>query len=347
MKILPLGPLVTASFLFCACGSTPDEGLTLDSYVQNARIYFAGGDDARCLDQIERGLELEPEHYELNLMQGQVLVRRARNNPEIYDAALDQMRTVYGLRSVSDHDYRTLLFLGQAHFGLAVRNRRDASEAREAAAAPNIEPSERTRLIGKAAEHERLYKRHVKDAERQFDAMLDMGDGINPARRFLFIVETYKSEGLDGMEKRAQKQRAIEVGEQYLEDARQRLAYYSDLRARTVNLEEEAGADTRRSFYKNQVIDCLGQLAHLQYDLGNYQQALTLNDELVAMQPNFAAHYYNRGKCAYQLKSWELAIGDFQDFLRMTGEEQGKRRDEIEEMLDEALAARRAQRRRG
>ncbi|PIE22139.1 MAG: hypothetical protein CSA62_13740 [Planctomycetota bacterium] len=340
------GLLLTLPLLLCSCSSGPEDGLTLGTYVQNAQIYFRGGDDARALDQIERGLELRPEHYELGLLKGQIFVRQARQNSAVYDRALEQMRKVYGLRSLSDHDYRCLLFLGQAHLGLAIRNRRNSSKAREAAGASNIEPSERTHLLGMAAEHERLYKRHIADAERQFEAMLKKGDGVNPALRFLFIVSTYKSEGLEAAAQLRQKQKAIEVGEKYIADARSRLAHYSDLRARTLNLQEEAEADKRRSFYKNQVIDCLGQLAHLHYGLGQYQKALTLNDELVKLQPNFAAHYYNRGKCSYRLENWGLAIRDFQDFLRMTGEEQGKRREEVEKLLDKALAARRAQQRR-
>jgi tetratricopeptide (TPR) repeat protein len=337
LSALSLAPAITLS----SCASSPDDKLELDTYIQNAGIYLRENDDLRCLDQVERGLELDSDNYRLHLIRGQVLVRMARDGRATWEDALQEMQTVYGLRSVDSHDYRTLLNLGQAHFGLAIRNQREAAEATQRSQTPTLEQGERERLRAKAAEHVRLYERHVRDAQRQFKTMLDKGDGTNPALRFLFQVETYKVRMFSGAERKEQIRRAIEIGERYLVDARARFDNYSTLRAQSLDLAVEADADRLRSFYQDQVFSTIGLLGNLHYEIGQYEACLALNNELVQKQPNQPEHYFNRGKCHHKLENWDLAIRDFQDFLRMTGKEQGKLRAEIETLLDEALDKRR------
>ena len=69
MKTIALGisPLLLAG---CASlGSTGDKEAA-DTFWENAWSYYEGRDYPRSMNQIERGLAEDPEHYLLNLLQG-------------------------------------------------------------------------------------------------------------------------------------------------------------------------------------------------------------------------------------------------------------------------------------
>ncbi len=320
---------VALSLLAGSCtafgGLSNEESERLAGYTERAERYFASKDYPRASQQIEKGLKVDAYDYRLNQLRGQILLRQARSDPARFRDALRQFERVRGLRSDGEHDYLTFLGLGQANQGLYQLHRRRWREFQaKAGRSPKGSP-ERREARAKAEENLRLARRYLDAAERAFQHMVELGDGLVQARRYLFKIAADRIQDLEGKARERQFDEAISKGLAYLDLVLARKKHYRNKEEEgaaglpaplQIDLENEARR--RRREYEMQEIECRGILHALYYHSGRYAKAIQHLDALIALDPTRAPEYYNRALCHYKLGHLEEASRDFQDFLRLT-----------------------------
>lgn len=311
--LLPLG--VTA--VGCGSFTTSANRETADDHYNNARSYLKNRDYERSMDQVQRGLVADPDHYGLLLMEGWLHTIAGKQSPEQYDLALQKFDELRDRRSKGAHDYRLWLLSGQSHQGLYQWHRRVASQLRREA--EHAATKEAEQKLARAQEHEREVARHLDAAEKDYEILAQReGEGRFPALERLFVLETDRAIGLEADARTKQLERAVARAEEYLKANAYRQEHYSVMVEITPDYEQEAlGRETRRELKKRERA-FRATYANLLYELGRWSDARKQLDLVIESDAKIAANYYNRARCWVKLGQKNKARRDLQDFTRMT-----------------------------
>ena len=315
--------VLAASFAFVACASFagPRDTEAADSHFANAQTYYYGRDLLRSADQIERGLQHDPDHYGLNLYKGLVALRIAARNPELFEQALETFERTGRLRSKSTHEYRYFIGLGMVHQGLyqQLSRRKRALEAehdnQRTAAMRRVEIKAELPILTDKIEE------HMNAAGKSFSQLLarDTDTGKFAAMRNLFIVETDRAIGLkDDAQKKKQLRKAANIVKDYLKANTYRQDHYGVMVDITANVDQERLGRERLRGLKQQEMDFRAAYANVLFKLGDFSDAREQLNRTIDLDPTVAAHYYNRARCSKELNDIAKARSDLQDFLRLT-----------------------------
>ncbi|MFQ5505470.1 MAG: hypothetical protein ACE5F1_11825 [Planctomycetota bacterium] len=316
LLLLPLLGISCAHLPFL--GPSMEERQRANGHFKNADTFFRNQKLDQSLQQVEKGLALEPDHYLLNQLRGRILLRKSRSDPAILEASLQQFEKVLDLRSIKDHEYKTFVGLGEAHTGLYHHHLNQARKLREEAKDPLLTQEERRAREREAKRHDRLFREHLGKAESSFRRLVSMGDGLQPALRFLFSIETDKALLVGEAEKPAQYARAIEAGLAFLKLIQERRQHFESWDIASNTVQDEMMARRGLFEYRQRERECRSLLHQLYFHAGKPAKAVEQLDVLLAADPSSSVDYFNRARCYDDLGNTAKAVRDYRDFLRLT-----------------------------
>ncbi len=299
---LPLGACSSS-------GPDEDELARAEDYYVRALHYYDAGDLARAQQQAARGLALAPENGQLNHVMGRTLLRwhdlrsvvRARPFLEAAHRELDSYKTAYSL--------------GEYHLRYAEFLIGDSQASEEAARALEADPTagdREARLVElrERARHTRERAAgHLRQAEELLRRTLsEVRDDVY-ALRLLASCLTHQGREEEAL---ATLDQLIQVLVQSREYKNRRLAS-QDLR-----LEEE---DLLRRDLLEDIdleVEARGLAATLHKKHRDYAAAEAQLTAILALKPDLAPEYYNRGMCRYWTGRLAEAAADMETFLRKT-----------------------------
>lgn len=292
--------------LLCSCNSlSHEEQQQLGSHQRNAKYYVEGGRLEQALDQIDRGLALDPDDYQLLAMRGTVLLRQSGSAMSTDHRLLDQaaaiLTDVYATRSPQRHEPFVLLPYalalqkqGRRHLGEELRLRGQASRA----------PNQAELLANADVEHGA-----AQDLLTRADAVLDVliarGEVLRPAwNHKLQIAQDRRDDAA-----------FVTAAQAYLDQAaKDQAAVRAEIERTMVPAYENEQAQQLRSL-QTEELEVRGLLADHYFTRKQFDGALAQLNRVLELDPQRSTDYYNRGRVLMELGRSEAAKGDFRKFL--------------------------------
>ncbi|MBU0755936.1 MAG: tetratricopeptide repeat protein [Planctomycetes bacterium] len=304
--------------LGASCSSLDErEEAALNIYKQNSKSYYNSGRYDEAIDQCNKGIELDPDDFSLNLTLGWSLLR-AEGTANLF-AAYEQFQTALGLNWF-DEDYRAVLGLGQTCFKIATLYNQKLSdieqriEKNQEAAAVFQEEIDACRE-GKIRYLEEAIDRlqEVLKNERQkenIDALLTLGQAYAYSGEENLAVDSL-IHGLDLLEKSTSfQQKKLDSDTSITGDGRR---FFERQIRRNLKWERELR----------------GLLAYIFQRQENHEQALEQFRIMEARDLFDNVQYYNYGVSLQALGRYEKAIEAYEMFLNLASVS-GKQFDEDE-----------------
>lgn len=296
------------SLLLCAgaCSSLSSEQHDqLVSHQQNAKYYLEGGQLDRSMDQIQRGLELDPDDYVLNSMLGALLLQRSGDasgsDHRELDKATAVLERIYETRSPNRHEPHLLFNYGlvqekQGRRHLASALRLERQQVRGDSGGEDI-----------AREHE-LAKSLLTEARTLFGVLVDRGEQLRLAHyHLLLIAKTLGDDTAFDLE-----------STEYFAAADKHQANVRKEIETTTTANWEADRLTLLRSLQAEELEVRSLVAEQEFGHKNYEKALGHLNRILDLEPQRSADYYNRGRVLLILGRSVEAKDDFRKFLATT-----------------------------
>jgi len=292
--------------LLCACSSmSPEDREQLTSHQRNAKLYYDSGKIEQAVDQVERGLAIEPDDYLLRSLKGGILLRYSGSalgsDHRQLDEATAILADVYAERSPSRHEPYLLLNYslalqkqGRRQLGQGISLRDQASRAPEPA--PFLAAAERATTAGRV---------QLIEARRLLGVMVERGDMPRIGHYHLMLI----AQDLGDPAAFASESKAYLA---QLEIDRRAFQRNLDLTA-VPGYEQELISNLK--LLKLEELDVRSLLAENHYFQREYQEALVMLNRVLELDPSRSVDYYNRGRTLLELGRASDAKADFRKFL--------------------------------
>lgn len=295
------------ALLLFLCGCTTlslDETERLEMCRRNAPTFFDGGNYGQSLIQAERGLEIDPDDYKLNVIKGAVLLLASEQNPKMLDQAVEVLARVYDWRSDSRHEPYELYYyglarqkLGHRHFAEAIR----ADDRAERAAS-----SEQHEELKQFADEQReLATTELTKADELLQALIERGELLRDTHMHRVHIAFQLKDG------------------KQLEESAQ--AFFVEMKKEQDFVESELKRTVIRD-YEAQQYKYLVKLRQDEHKVRSlfadwlfrhqrFAEAAAQLDIVLQLDPTQSDEYYNRGRVRMELQQEEEAKEDFRRFL--------------------------------
>lgn len=301
--------LLTSSLVACGIfGLSAEEEANLTRYQRNAKTYYEGGEFERALDQIRRGLEIQPDDYRLLTISAWCMLRQSQTDPRRLQAATDAFDHLKELRPDSEQSSQARLGYGAAHGKLAFELRQRADQLRQDAARLKLEDTELQQSETEAAELERQSNHHFDLAEAELEKLLDSGDLLLEAHYHLMYVSVWRGD-YEG---------AVSHGNRYLKRVGELQASIRTELEQTIMVEYERELRIRLQNRLDAEVEVRAFLANLHFKEGHHELVVEQLDEVLLENPNRFNEYYNRARSLMTLGRIEEAKRDYERFLYST-----------------------------
>lgn len=299
---------VTVLLLLCACSSLSSEQRDqLANHSRNAKFYFEGGRLEQALDQVDRGLELEPDNYGLLALRGTILLRQSNSalgtDHRVLDQAMAILQRVYDMRSPARHEPFVLLPYalalqkqGRRHLGEALRLEGQASRA-----------PDKTELGGAAATERQQANEQLLAARGALQVLVERGETLRLAHSHLLQIA--QDLGDDAAFDAAAKAYVAQA-------AKDQAAIRKEVE-RTAEPAYEAEQMRNLTSLRNEELEVRSLLAEHYFGRQQFEAALAHQNRVLELDPQRSVDYYNRGRILLELKRNDEAKADFRKFLAM------------------------------
>ena len=258
--------------LLCACTSlSTEERDALALHQRNAKHYWEGGRLDQAMGQIEKGLELEPDDYSLNVLKGVILLKTSASSQGTDHRRLDEatalLAKIYDERAANRHEPSLLLSHGLAlqkqgrrHLGEALRLRGEAT--RSLTPVPLQEEAER---------HEAAAKEQLEAAAEVLGVLLDRGELVRLTRYHLLLIAQDRKDDVA----------FAEHAKKYLEQMDKEQEFVKKQTEKTLQLgfEHERAKDLRT--LKTEEMEVRGLLAEHHYTRKQFKEAQAMLDKVL------------------------------------------------------------------
>lgn len=305
------------ALLASACGvfglSTEDRA-NLADHQERASLYWSANRLPQALDQVRRGLEIDPHDYRLNSVKGYCLMRQAKDprfastparRRALLDDALVAFDATLALRALDRHGPQVLLGDALLHEELARFMLEEKQQTEEESKRREINAQERALLQVRLEEYENEMARHLARAERDLQVLLTRGDTVRLAHKHMLSVKSLKGDYAG----------AVEHGQKFLEQVSQEQSAKQKVFETTLQVGREERAAQELTDLVNDELTVRSQLANLHYDRERYGLAVVELDHILTMDPSRSADYYNRANALYKAGRLDDAYLDVQKFL--------------------------------
>jgi len=301
--------LLSVSMPLAGCfGLSTEDATNLARYQRNAATYYGGGEFARALDQVRRGLEIDPEDYKLHEISAWCALRQSQYDPRTLPEATQAVDDLMKLRPMSEQDPQGLLGAGIAHGKLAFELRRRAESLRKDAQRLQLEGAALEDREAQAAQLDAESDQNFDLAELRLQRLLDTGDLLLEANYHLMYVSVWRDD----------YQNAIRHGNDYIERVGELEAGIREKLESTIIVDYESDLRVRLQNRLDQEVEVRGFLANLYFKQGHYELAVEQLDEVLVENPNRFNEYYNRARSLMKLGRLPEAKRDFERFLYST-----------------------------
>ena len=304
---------LAALFLLCSCGMlgpNSEQRQQLYFHQSNAKLYYESRHFDQALDQIQRGLAIEPDDYQLHLVKSMTLLRVAqeRNDPAKLREAERSFDHLMTLRKVDKLEPQALLGYALMQQRLGLEQSTEAERIREELKRTAWSELERTQREAKANEHEQKAQSFMNIAERQLADLLKRGDLPDLAEYHLLQILSLQGRLAE----------AIEHGHAYLKHSAKNQALHHTNIERTPSVAYESFQRKELQDLINQEIEVRALLANLHFKLGQHAEVVAELDRVLALDPTRSIDYFNRGRSLKALGKTELMRRDYQKFVATT-----------------------------
>ena len=289
----------------CGCSTLSSEQADrLEICQRNAPLYFDGGKLGQALIQVERGLEIDPDDYKLNVIKGAVLLRASERDPKMLDQATEILERVYDWRSPMRHEPYELFYYGLARQKQGLRHLGEAIRLEERAQrAPN--PEQHEQLLSEAKQQRESAMTELAKADELLTVLIERGELLRMAHNHRLQIARQI-----GNDKQVQ-----ESAEAFLKQMAEERAFVEADLKRTVIPDYEAQQYKYLQDLKQEELDVRALYADWFFHQQKYKEAAEQLDVVLELDPTRSDNYYNRGRVRMELKQLEDAKSDFRRFL--------------------------------
>jgi tetratricopeptide (TPR) repeat protein len=292
--------------LLCGCSSlSHEERQLLTSHQRNAKYYFEGGRLDQAMDQIERGLGIDPDDYLLRALRGTVLLRQSGSalstDHRLLDQATATLESVYEERSPSRHEPFVLLPYalalqkqGRRRIGEELRLRGQASRAPDAGD-----------LLAQADAEREAGRELLLRARDVLAVLIDRGEALRSAWNHQLQIAQDLGDDLV----------FVTAANAYLEQAAKDQAAVRAEIERTMVPAYETEQVKRLRGLTDEELEVRALLAEHLYSRRQFDAALVQLNRVLELAPQRTIDYYNRGRVLLELQRLEDAKADFRKFL--------------------------------
>lgn len=308
MPPLPMRRSVLLLALLAACSSLSSEDQQrLADFQARALLYYDRNHLVQALDQIDRGLEIEPDDYKLTSLKASVMLQlsgtTANTDQQKLDAATRLLEQVYAQRSSSRHEPHLLLSYGLA---LQKQGRRHLGETyRLAGDAARAKPDQKEELVQKVEQERELAKSLLNQAGEMFDVLIERGEVLRVAHNHRMQVARELGD----------TPRFIREAEAYFEQAKAA----QDITQRRIEQTGDPIVEQEQLLWlqrlREEEMEVRGLLGQFYFEQKQYQAALTQMNRVLELDPTRFADYYNRGCVLDKLGRLDDAKADMRKFL--------------------------------
>jgi len=298
--------------LFAACSSlfglSEEDATKLAAFQSNASIYWERGNVNQALDQVRRGLEIQPDDYKLLTIQAWCWLRLARTDPAMLDRAATQFDRLLYMRADSDQNSQVRLGYAQAQSKLGLQQLKQADDMREEVATLTLSPDDTRARTEAAKRHEEVAKAHFARAEQQLKRLIDVGDQLLEAHHNLMTIKAWDGD-YNG---------AVDEANAYLE---RNATLQDNVRSEldnTLVVEYEREKRIQLEALRDQELRVRAFLANVHYKQGHHELAVRELNAVLLKNPNLFSEYYNRGRSLMALGRSADARRDLERFLSVT-----------------------------
>lgn len=296
-----------SALLLCLCACTTlsnDEADRLQIYRRNAPLYFEGGKLEQAMIQVERGLEIDPDDYKLNVIKGAVLVRASEQNPKLLERGSKQLEKIYDWRSPMRHEKYMLFFYGLARQGQGQRHLQEANRFEAKAERSGIEEV-RKENYDLAKEERRVATADLTQADELLGYLAERGE-------LLRLVHSHRMQ--IARQLRNDKRFKTSVEAFFVASAKEQEVVEADVK-QTETPDYEAQQYKTLQDLQAEEADVRALYAEWLFQRKNFDQALAQLNRALQIDPGRSVEYWNRGRVLVELKKTEDAKADFRRFL--------------------------------
>jgi tetratricopeptide (TPR) repeat protein len=291
--------------LLCGCTTLSNDDLDqLASAQRNASSYFEGGKLNQTLLQVERGLDIEPDDYKLNVLKGASLLRLSERDVTKIDEATEILERVYDWRSPMRHEPAELFYLGLARQRQGLRYLAEAIRVEDRARrAPD--KKRHNEFVAQSKTARANAKAQLELANEVFDVLIDRGDSLRLTHNHRMQV----SRQLGNDEEFAESAKA------FFEITAKQQKFVDEEVKRTPTPDYEAAQYAALKQLEREEVEVRGFVADWCFHQQDYAEALKHMDRALQLDPTRSDNYYNRGRLYIELDEIDKAKADFRRFL--------------------------------
>ncbi len=289
-------------------GMSAEQEQQLAGYQSNAKLYWEGGRIDQALDQVRRGLEIDPEDYRLRVIRAWCYLRMSQDEPRQLEAAVTEFDQVMELRADGDHAPQARLGYARAHATTALRLVGRARDRRDALARLALDGEAKAARATEIEQLEAEARAHFDLAEAQLQRLLAAGESLLLAHYDLMTVKWWRDD-YEG---------AVAEAHAYLGRAADMQARIRGDLERTTSIAFERERRTELQRYIDDEVGVRAFLANMHYKKQHYDLAVEQLDRVLAQNPGLYFEYYNRGRSLLALGRRDDAKRDLEKFLSTT-----------------------------
>lgn len=296
--------LIATSMPSCFWGLSEEQEKAL-SFYQNQAQYWIGKQRFReARQQAQRGLEIDPDHYELNRLMGYSMVMIGE--PELFFSATDYLDKCASQNWFSS-DWKLDLIFGLAyhrqakHYQMAMEDLRQKSEK-------SLDPLQKAEYGVKYKDFEAKMTERYDRAIRLFSSIAEDKDNYDIAVDNLAQIYANLRRWDEAL---AQTEILIRNASQALKDEENIL-----LSQELSSLQEEERLDRVRR-HKVRIAEMRGLRANIYFEIGRFAESVTELDEILErLDTSRVAEYFNRAEAKQAMGNLDGAKQDYLTFLR-------------------------------
>jgi len=278
----------------------------LSGFFSRAKGYYRNDRLQQALDQVDRGLELEPGDPKFLTLKGFIFLKYARRDPSFYDDALALFRKAAAGGLFHSGLTRAKLGLGLALLGRGIKERDYAANLEKALLEGSIPAARREEARKKVPEMRAYAHKDFQEAEGAFEEVLREEPRNILALYSLALVKVALDKKEDG----------LKLIDRYIQaaSARRKQILERDLKI-TLSKEREDKLWAELRTIESREKECRGLAANLLYKLGRYEEALKELNSLLKLDPNLVNEYFNRARIHAKLGHTQEAVRDYRTFV--------------------------------
>jgi tetratricopeptide (TPR) repeat protein len=305
--LLPVALLASCGIF----GLSTEERDRIAAHTRNALTYYEGGRFNQCLDQVRRGLEIDPENYRLKTVRAWCYLRTTTGDRQGAEQTEKLFEEVYAMRSPEQHAPPVLIGYALIHQRFALRHQEQVLTLREEL--ERAEPLERTTKEARITEHLQLARARFQKTEAALRVLVAREDELQLAHYHLMQTAGMQGRYEDAI---ASGTKMLEINATFQANWQQRFEQTSD-----AAFESWSGMQLQQ--LTDLEIDVRAYLANLHYKHGNHEAAVAELDQVLLKDPTRSDDYYNRARCLQRLGRTSDARRDYERFLATTRLPQG------------------------